>query len=82
MINDEPKESLLPIVKMKMIAANCSTLLRGADYSDDYSCLAYASDNLIHVYDPRQMKTHLTLRKHSQRINGVKWLQNKKLKVC
>jgi hypothetical protein len=81
MIHEEPNESVLPIVKMKMIATNCNTLLRGADYSDDYSCLAYASDNLIHIYDPKKMKTYLTLKKHKQRVNGVKWLQSKKFIV-
>lgn len=65
----------------KMIAANCNTLLNGADYSHTYSCLAYASSNLVHIYDPQGIKTHFTLKGHKQRVNVVRWIDSHKSRV-
>jgi len=64
------------VIECKMIAANCNTILNGADYSSTFSCLAYASSNLIHIYDPFNYKTHLTLRGHKERVNVVRWVDS------
>lgn len=69
------------LVKCKMISANSNTLLNGADYSQAYSCLAYASSNLIHIYDVNRIKTHFTLKGHKQRVNVVRWVDSHKSKV-
>jgi hypothetical protein len=68
-------------LKCKMIAANCNTLLNGADYSNTYNCLAYASSNLIHIYDIKSVKTHLTLKGHTERTNVVRWMDSHKKRV-
>jgi len=68
-------------LKCKMIAANCNTLLNGADYSNSYSCLAYVSSNLIHIYDTKSMKTYLTLKGHNERANTVRWMDSAKIRV-
>lgn len=59
-----------------MIASNCNTLLNACDYSDEWQCLAFASSNLIHIYDTHKIKSYLTLKSHSQRVNSVRWLNN------
>jgi hypothetical protein len=69
------------IIKCKMITANCNTLLNGVEYSQTYSCLAYTSSNLIHIYDPVSCKTFATLRGHKQRVNVVRWIDSNKNKV-
>ena len=68
-------------LKSKMISANCNTLLNGADYSNTYSCLAYVSSNLIHIYDTKSVKTHLTLKGHQERLNVVRWMDSHKNRV-
>jgi hypothetical protein len=68
-------------IKCSMIAANCNTLLSGADYNMNYEVLAYASANLIHIYDIKTVKTHLTLKGHSDRVNSVKWMNSNKNRV-
>ena len=68
-------------LKSKMISANCNTLLNGADYSNTYSCLAYVSSNLIHIYDTKSVKTHLTLKGHQERANVVRWMDSHKNRV-
>jgi hypothetical protein len=68
-------------LKCKMIAANCNTLLNGADYSNTYNCLAYVSSNLIHIYDTKSVKTYLTLKGHNERANVVRWMDSRKNRV-
>jgi hypothetical protein len=68
-------------IKCKMISANCNTLLNGADYSNTYSCLAYVSSNLIHIYDTKSVKTYLTLKGHNERANVVRWIDSRKIRV-
>ena len=67
-------------IQCKMISANCNTLLNAADYSETHRCLAFSSSNLIHIYDPFNYKTHLTLRGHKQRVNVVRWVDSSKCK--
>ncbi len=69
------------LIKCKMISANCNTLLNGTSYSETYSCLAYVSSNLIHIYSPSEIKTQFSLKGHKQRVNSVKWIDNQKYKV-
>jgi hypothetical protein len=68
-------------INCKMISANCNTLLNGADYSNKYNCLAFVSSNLVHIYDPKSVKTYLTLRGHKGRANVVRWMESHKNKV-
>jgi hypothetical protein len=68
-------------IKCSMITANSNTLLNGADYNMSYNVLAYASSNLIHINDIKSVKTFLTLKSHSQRVNSVKWVNSHKYKV-
>ena len=68
-------------IKCSMISANCNTLLNGADYNMSYNVLAFASSNLIHINDLKTVKTYLTLKGHTQRVNSVKWLNSHKNKV-
>lgn len=78
--SNNPIDSDLEL-KCKMIAANCNTLLNGADYSNTYNCLAYVSSNLIHIYDTKSVKTHLTLKAHKERANVVRWMDSHKNRV-
>jgi hypothetical protein len=64
-----------------MIAANCNTLLNGADYSFAFNVFAYASSNQIHIYNIQKIKTYLTLRGHTKRVNSVKFMDSNKAKV-
>jgi hypothetical protein len=79
-LSNNPNE-INDALKCKMITANCNTLLNGADYSNTYSCLAYVSSNLIHIYDTKSMKTYLTLKGHNERANNVRWMDSTKTRV-
>jgi hypothetical protein len=68
-------------IECKMISANCNTLLNACDYSHTYSCLAFSSSNLIHIYDPSKIKTYFTLKGHKQRVNVVRWIDSHKNRV-
>jgi WD40 repeat protein len=68
-------------IKCAMIASNCNTLLNGADYNMSYGVFAYAAANLVHIYDIKSVKTWLTLKGHTDRVNSVKWMNSHKLKV-
>lgn len=68
-------------IKCKMIAANCNTVLNAADFDNKWQTLAYASSNLIHIYDTIKAKTYLTLKGHSQRVNVVRWINSHKSQV-
>jgi hypothetical protein len=64
-----------------MIAANCNTLLNGADFNMNYGILAYAAANMVHIYDVKSVRTQLTLKGHTDRVNSVKWMNSHKCKV-
>jgi WD40 repeat protein len=64
-----------------MVSANCNTLLNGVDYSSSKNVLAYTSSNLIHIYNIEKVRTYLTLRGHTQRVNSVKFMDSHKIKV-
>jgi WD40 repeat protein len=68
-------------IKCSMIAANCNSLLNGADYNMNYGVLAYTAANSIHIYDIKSVRTYLTLNGHSDRVNSVKWMNSNKYNV-
>lgn len=66
------------IIESKFISSNANTVLKCADYSKRAKCFAFGSSNLIHLYSPSKCKTFLTLNHHTDRVNGVKWIDNNK----
>jgi hypothetical protein len=68
-------------INLKMIAANCNTLLNGCAYNNTFNVLAYASSNLIYIYDTISVKSYLNLSGHKDRVNVVRWIDSSKNKV-
>jgi len=69
------------IISNKMIAANANTTFNCVAYSNHFNFLAYASANLIHVYDIKSKKTYLTLKGHKSRVNSINIIENSYTKV-
>ena len=61
-----------------MICANTNTTLHCLDYNQHYNILAYGSHNLIHINNPSEVKTYLTLKGHTKRVNVIKFIDNHK----
>ena len=66
------------LINCEFICANTNTTLHCLDYNKHYNCLAYGSHNLIHIYNPSEVKTYLTLKGHSKRVNVIKFIDNQK----
>lgn len=61
-------------LQIEMISANCNSTLNAINYSKSWNVIAFASANLIHIYDCVLRKTVLTLKGHTARVNSVKWI--------
>ena len=68
------------LINCELICANTNTTLHCLDYNKHYNCLAYGSHNLIHINNPLEIKTYLTLKGHSKRVNVIKFIDNQKEK--
>ena len=66
------------LINCELICANTNTTLHCLDYNIHYNCLAYGSHNLIHINNPSEVKTYLTLKGHSKRVNVLKFIDNQK----
>ena len=66
------------LINCELICANANTTLHCLDYNIHYNCLAYGSHNLIHINNPSEVKTYLTLKGHSKRVNVIKFIDNQK----
>ena len=66
------------LINCELICANTNTTLHCLDYNKHYNCLAYGSHNLIHINNPSEIKTYLTLKGHSKRVNVIKFIDNQK----
>ena len=64
----------------EFISANTNTTLHCLDYNEHFNCLAYGSHNLIHINNPSETKTYLTLKGHNKRVNSIKFIDNHKEK--
>ena len=64
------------LINCELICANTNTTLHCLDYNKHYNCLAYGSHNLIHINNPSEIKTYLTLKGHSKRVNVIKFIDN------
>ena len=69
------------LIESEFICANPNSTLKCLDYLKEYKCLAYCSNNLIHIYNPETFKTYLTLNAHSDRINTLKWMKSNKSNI-
>ena len=69
------------LIESEFICANPNSTLKCMDYLKEYKCLAYCSNNLIHIYNPETFKTYLTLNAHSDRINTLKWMKSNKSNI-
>ena len=67
-----------PLINCQYISANVNTVLHCLDYNQHFNCLAYGSNNLIHINNPNEVKTYLTLKGHQNRVNVVKFMDNHK----
>lgn len=68
-------ENIQPFeLQVEMIAANCNSTLNAISYNKKWNSIAFASANLVHIYDCAQRKTVLTLKGHSSRVNSTKWI--------
>ena len=67
-----------PLINCEMICANTNTTLHCLDYNQHYNILAYGSHNLIHINNPSEVKTYLTLKGHTKRVNVIKFIDNHK----
>ena len=67
-----------PLINCEFICANTNTVLHCLDYNQHYNILAYGSHNLIHINNPSEVKTYLTLKGHSNRVNVIKFIDNHK----
>ena len=66
------------LINCELICANTNTTLHCLDYNKHYNLLAYGSHNLIHINNPKEVKTYLTLKGHSKRVNVIKFIDNQK----
>ena len=66
------------LINSDFICANTNTTLHCLDYNKHYNCLAYGSHNLIHINNPSEVRTYLTLKGHSKRVNVIKFIDNQK----
>ena len=66
------------LIKSELICANTNTVLHCLDYNRHYNILAYGSHNLIHLNNTKEIKTYLTLKGHSKRVNVIKFIDNNK----
>ena len=66
------------LINCEFICANTNTVLHCLDYNPHYNILAYGAHNLIHINNPSEIKTYLTLRGHSKRVNVIKFIDNHK----
>ena len=66
------------LINCDFICANTNTTLHCLDYNKHYNCLAYGSHNLIHINNPSEVRTYLTLKGHSKRVNVIKFIDNQK----
>jgi WD40 repeat protein len=64
-----------------MIAANCNTVINGVAFNKTFRLAAYAAANSILILDPYHVngsipKVLFSLRGHSDRVNGLQWLND------
>jgi WD40 repeat protein len=67
-----------------MIAANCNTVMKAFAFNRAHKLIAYAAANSILILDPYHInssvpKVVFSLRGHSERVNGVEWLNENTL---
>jgi len=67
-----------------MIAANCNTVVNALDFNPKTKLIAYAAANSILILDPYHVngnvpKVLFSLRGHTERINGLQWLNERSL---
>ena len=67
-----------PLINCEFICANTNTVSHCLDYNHHYNILAYGSHNLIHINNPSEVKTYLTLKGHTKRVNFIKFIDNHK----
>ena len=67
-----------PLINCEFICANPNTVSHCLDYNHHYNILAYGSHNLIHINNPSEVKTYLTLKGHTKRVNIIKFIDNHK----
>lgn len=70
----EENQNVKDLFNVEMIASNCNVTHNSIDYSSQWNAIAFASSNLIHIFDFIKKKTVLTLKAHTSRINELKWI--------